>query len=426
MSRPSTGASARTPGARTPGAGGAGLGGAGLGGAGLGGAGEWLVFPDYRALELVMAMPEIRPLRVFSVRWPLWQVEAQATFEDSQPFDVVDHFLLRGIVDGLLRTTDELARFFGLSRSLVTRGVEHLVHIGHLVADGPEPGVLRPTELGSASVRDGVRYVLKESRQLLMFDAFTHRPFPRVHYDSAVRVVTDAEPKAGDRRAWFRPLTSVRPFEFDAVWALGSRPDRERFNVPSRLRNLHPVGAAAAWLPAHLVLVEGGAVLAFTQAAQERDRFVEELCGQTPQVVHTLLGESGVDARQTWVEWLRAHGLGQGVLAELPNGVWRATLPAHMFGRPPLQPLHRLGSFQVKDTRFLQLWCDDEQTRADAVRRRALAIARRYGITRTEFDDSVAAVANLLEVLVPTFDELLEHAAESGATAQLRSLEALR
>ncbi|WP_157473061.1 hypothetical protein [Frankia sp. EAN1pec] len=90
------------------------------------------------------------------------------------------------------------------------------------------------------------------------------------------------------------------------------------------------------------------------------------------------------------------------------------------------QVLIRLGSFQVKDTRFLQLWCDDEQTRASPVRRRALEISRRYGISRAELDDSVAAVANLLEVLVPTFDELLDFAAVSGTPAQLRSLEALR
>ncbi|WP_018500853.1 hypothetical protein [Parafrankia discariae] len=390
-----------------------------------GGAGDWLVFPDYRALELVMAMPGIRPLRIFSVRWPLWQVEAQATFEDSQPFDVVDHYLLRGIVEGRLSTEAELARFFGLSGSLVARGIEHLVHIGHLHRDGPDREVLRPTDLGAASVRDGVRYVLKESRQLLMFDAFTHSPFPRAHYDGAVRVVLDGERTTGDGRDWFRPLTSLRPFEFDAVRALGSRPDRQRFNVPGRLRNLHPVNAVAAWLPAHLVLAEGARVLAFTQAAQDRDRFLEELCGYAPQVVHALANERGADARQTWVEWLRAQGLGQARLTDLPNGIWRATLPAHAFGPAPRQPLHRLGSFQVRNTRFLQLWCDDERARAAAVRQRALSISRRYGISRGEFDDSVASVANLLEVLVPTFDELLDYAAASGTAAQLRSLEAL-
>ncbi|CAJ58924.1 MULTISPECIES: hypothetical protein [Frankia] len=392
-----------------------------------GGAGDWLLFPAFRALELTMAMPEIRPLRIFSVRWPLWQVEVQATFEDSQPFDVVDHYLLRGVVEGRLQTQDELARFFGLSGSLVARGIEHLLHIGHLQRDGRDAGVLWPTELGGASVRDGVRYVLKESRQLLLFDAFTHRPFPRAYYDGSVRIVPDGEGNPGDRRDRFRPLTSPRPFEFDdAVRAVGSRPDRDRFNVPRRLRNLHPVSNAPAWLPAHLVLADGATVLAFTQAAQDRDRFLEELCRHAPQVVHTLVGERGAEPRQIWVEWLRAQGLGQAVLTNLPNGVWRATLPSQTFGPAARQPYYRLGSFQVKDTYFLQLWCDDEQTRATAVRSRALAISRRYGLGRAEFEDSVATVANLLEVLVPTFDELLEYAAESGTPAQLRALEALR
>jgi hypothetical protein len=371
-------------------------------------------------------MPEIRPLRIFSVRWPLCQVEARATFEDSQPFDVVDHYLLRGIVEGRLCTPNELARFFGLSGSLVARGIEHLIHIGHLHPVSPGPEVLRPTELGAASVRDGVRYVLKESRQLLMFDAFTHHPFPRTHYDGSVRIMPDGERNAGDRGHWFRPLTSLRPFELDVVWALGSRPDRERFNVPSRLKNLHPVSTATAWLPAHLVLAEGGRVLAFTQASQDRDRFLEELCAQTPQVVHALWNEPGKEPREIWVDWLRSQRLGQAKLTNLPNGVWRAILPAGMFGPPPQQPLHRLGSFQVKHTRFLQLWCDDERTRAEAVRARALAISRRYGTSRAELEDSVAGVANLLEVLVPTFADLLEYAAASGTPTQLRSLEALR
>ncbi|WP_261565198.1 hypothetical protein [Frankia gtarii] len=391
-----------------------------------GGAGDWLLFPAFRALELTMAMPEIRPLRIFSVRWPLWQVEVQATFEDSQPFDVVDHYLLRGVVEGRLHREDELARFFGLSGSLVARGIEHLVHIGHLQRDGRDARVLRPTDLGGASVRDGVRYVLKESRQLLLFDAFTHRPFPRAYYDGSVRIVAAGERNPGDSRNRFRPLTSLRSFEFDAVRAVGARPDRDRFNVPRRLRNLHPVSNAAAWLPAHLVLADGATVLAFTQAAQDRDRFVEELCGHAPQVVHALADERGAEPRQIWVEWLRAAGLGQAVLTNLPNGVWRATLPAQMFGPTARQPYYRLGSFQVKDTYFLQLWCDDERTRATAVRSRALAISRRYGLGRAELEDSVATVANLLEVLVPTFDELLEYAAESGTPAQLRALEALR
>lgn len=80
----------------------------------------------------------------------------------------------------------------------------------------------------------------------------------------------------------------------------------------------------------------------------------------------------------------------------------------------------------MKDTYFLQLWCDDAQTRATAVRSRALAVSRRYGIGRAELDDSVAAMANLLEVAVPTFGELLRYAAASGTPAQLRALEALR
>jgi len=402
--------------------------------------GDWLMFPDFRALELVMTMPEIRPLRIFSVRWPLWQVEVQATFEDSQPFDVVDHYLLKGAVEGRLRTADELARFFGLPPALVARGIDHLVRIGHLQWDDSGTGVLQGTELGAASVRDGVRYVVKESRQLLMFDAFTHRPFPRPHYDGSVRVVLEGDRSAGGRGDWFRPLVSTRPFEFDAVWSLGSRPDRDRFNVPSRLRNLHPVSSTSAWLPAHLVLAEGPTapvvgypapgggptVLAFTQAAQDRDRFLEELCVDAPQVVQALVAERGAEPRQIWVEWLRAEGLGQGRLVELPNGVWRALLPADVFGPSARLPPHRLGSFQVKATRFLQLWCDDERTRAAAVRQRALSISRRYGMSRVEFDDSVAAVANLMEVLVPSFDELLAYAAASGAPALLRSLEALR
>ncbi len=396
------------------------------GSASAGSVGEWLLFPDFRAIELTMAMPEVRPLRIFSVRWPLWQVEVQATFEESQPFDVVDHYLLRGVVEGRLHTEDELARFFGLSSSLVARGTEHLVHIGHLQRDTRAAGALLPTNLGAVSVRDGVRYVRKESRQLLLFDAFTHRPLPRAHYDGSVRIVPAGERNTGDARGRFRPLSSARPFDLDAVHAVAARPDRDQFNVPRRLRNLHPVSDAAVWLPTHLILADEATVLAFTQAGQGRDRFIEDSCGLAPQVMHTLEGERGTEPRQIWVEWIRAQGLGEAMLTNLPNGVWRATLPAGAFGPSARQPYHRLGSFQVRDTYFLQLWCVDERARATAVRSRALAISRRYGIDRSDFDDAVAAVANLLEVPVPTFDELSEHAVTSGTPLQRQALEALR
>ncbi|WP_232292064.1 hypothetical protein [Frankia sp. QA3] len=371
-----------------------------------------------------MTMPEVRPLRIFSVRWPLWQVEAQARFRESQPFDVVDHFLLRGVVEGRLATEADLMRFFGLSASLVTRGVDHLVHIGHLTRTGPAE--VAASSLGVLSVQDGMRYVEKESRHLLYFDAFTNEPLPRSHYHGSVRILLDGEETAGEheRARWFRRLTSMRPFSLDAVRALGRRPDRARFNVPHLLEDLSPIATAGAWLPAHLLLTEDG-VLAFTQAAPVRDTFLEQLCRRAPQVLDTLRHERGGDEpRLRWLDWLRERGLGRANLHTLPSGVWRATLPPQAFDGQ-LQ-LHRLGSFQVREGHFLQLWCDDERLRTRAVRQRALAICRRPGISRTEADDAVAAVAQLLDVPVPSFDELLRLAVESGDLLQRNALEALR
>ncbi len=383
-----------------------------------------LLYPVFRALEHAMTMPEVRPLRIFSVRWPLWQVEAQARFRESQPFDVVDHFLLRGVVEGRLATQGDLVRFFGLSASLVTRGVDHLVHIGHLTRTGPS--AVAATELGMFSVRDGMRYVEKESRHLLYFDAFTNEPLPRSHYHGSVRILLDGEETAGEhaRARWFSPLISMRPFSLDAVRTLGERPDRARFNVPHLLEDLTPVSTAGAWLPAHLLLTEDG-VLAFTQAATTRDLFLENLCQRAPQVLNTLRHERAEDEpRLRWLAWLREQGLGRANLHTLPSGVWRATLSQQAFAGQ--FPLHRLGSFQVSQGRFLQLWCDDERLRGHAARQRALMICSRHGISRTEADEAVAAVAQLLDVPVPSFDELLRLAVESGNLYQRNALEALR
>jgi hypothetical protein len=57
-----------------------------------------------RALENAATIPDVRPLRLFPVLWPLWQVEISASVHDPQACEVLDHFLVRAVAEGRLRT----------------------------------------------------------------------------------------------------------------------------------------------------------------------------------------------------------------------------------------------------------------------------------------------------------------------------------
>ncbi len=72
------------------------------------------VYPARRAIEHAAGLPGLRPLRLFPVLWPLWQVETTASSYAEQPYELIDRFLIRAIREAGLSQTAELAGFLGL------------------------------------------------------------------------------------------------------------------------------------------------------------------------------------------------------------------------------------------------------------------------------------------------------------------------
>ncbi|WP_329428901.1 hypothetical protein OG339_06735 [Streptosporangium sp. NBC_01495] len=383
------------------------------------------IYPALRAVEHATALAGVRPLRLFPVLWPLWQVEITANVYDEEAYEVVDRFLVRAVVEGGIDRPRELAAFFGLPLSLVERCLAFLAAIGHIAE---VDGRIRLTELGSRSAQAGVRFVPKESRQKLLIERFTGRPLPRSHYRGSLPVLTSPQmpPEMATDRTRFLPLFVTVPFQARIVSDLAARPDRTEYNLPDQLREIRKVEEQDAYLPAYLIETGDRSLLAYTAIGPERDGFLEDVCRDVPAIHARIDAEDRVDPRRLWTEWLAGGKLGPGLLRQLPRGLWRATFGSSTFSGPPRLPLSRLGSFQLYRHHFLQLWCDDDSLRLRAVKERALGMARLREVrTQADLSTRIAALAGQLEVPTPTLADVRSHAERGRSDEHLAHLDAL-
>jgi hypothetical protein len=386
-----------------------------------------LIYPARRAVEHAVTEPEVRPLRLFAVLWPLWQVETAANIYDEQSYDVVDRFLVRAVAEAGLSRTVDLVAFLGLPEPLVRRCLRFLSVIGHAQVDGA--GTVRLTELGLRSAREGVRHVPRESRQDILVERFTSRPLPRRHYEGSVEVLPSPkvdEERLGDRTR-FRYLHAQAAFRPEIVQQLAQRPDRAEFNLPRQLRDLRVIQDEHAYLPGYVIETVGSGLLAYTAVAPERDPFFEAVCREVPRVHQLVDAEERGNPRAIWADWLAdPKALRRGTLRQLPNGVWRATLHPDSFGSRPKLPLTRVGSFELRRHHFLQVWCEGAGLRRRAAQERALGLAQTRDVrTRADLDQRVAELAGRLEVRPPSAMELRVYGEKHGLHAQVARLDQL-
>ncbi|MFI6457179.1 hypothetical protein ACIBF6_37185 [Streptosporangium amethystogenes] len=369
------------------------------------------IYPARRAVEHAVTVPGVRPARLFPVSWPLWEVEVTANVYDEQAYEVIDRFLARALKERDIGTRDGLVAFFGLEPALVDRCLAFLAVIGHLTVD--RHGEVRLTELGLRSVRAKVRYTPKESRQRVLIERFTGRPLPgRYHRGSLTVLPSPNVPQEMlEDRARFLPLFAPTVFQQRMVDDLAARPDRADYNLPAQLREIKGIAVRDVYLPTYLIETSDRSLLAYTDAGSGRDDFMEAACRDVPTIRVRIDTVDRVKPRELWTEWLADRKLGPGRLQELPNAVWRVILAPEAFSGPPKLPLSRVGSFQLRNHHFLQLWCDDARLRHRAALERVLGMARLYAVrTRADLADRAAVLAVQLEVAVPTFTELRAHA----------------
>jgi len=261
------------------------------------------IYPARRAIEHAVAIPGVRPTRFFAVLWPLWQVETTAQVYEEQAYEVIDRFLVRGILEAELRSVGDLARFLGLQPPLVERCLKFLNLIGHVSV---EKGNVALTELGTHSARTGVRLVPKECRQRLLFDRHTMHQLPRSHYDGSITVLTTPKVSPDDvpDRTRFLPLFSPAPFRPEVVQQIAQRPDRAQFNLPAQLRDLQVLTAQDAYLPTYLIETTSGELLAYTGVGDGRDEFMEARCRDVATIRQLISAESDTDPSELWRKWL--------------------------------------------------------------------------------------------------------------------------
>jgi hypothetical protein len=387
-------------------------------------------YPEERALEDAVYRLGVMPTRLFALLLPAWRVEIEATVTDGEPYELIDRYLGRAIAEGGLRTAADLARFLALDDVLVDRALRFLGAIGHItVADGR----IALTDLGLRSVREKVRYVVtRKDRRKLYFDAFGSRPLTRPYYDSrTVTFLSGAALRQATERGEgprFQLLVSTFGFRPEALTELFRHADRDRYNLPAGIDTPSQLGAPeCVHLPMYVIRAiernhQGTYVryLAYTQAGDEADADIGEICERTPEIRSALEtaerdSRARTDGTARAAAWLADRGLGRHRPELTPDGMWRITLPGSAFdGKGPV-PMSKLGSFVILGGDFFHVWCTDQRVRRRALLERADA----YLSARRRVDPAVAGarlgqIAQQLELGTIDLPALRTMAAREG------------
>ncbi|MEO3778349.1 hypothetical protein ABGB16_16160 [Micromonospora sp. B11E3] len=381
-----------------------------------------VIYPATRAVENAVSLPGIRPIRLFPVLWPLWQVETTAEVYDKQDFELIDHFIVRAIHEGDIHHRSELIHFLGLPAGLVERCLAFLQRIGHLTMT---ESALHLTDLGQRSVNEGVRYVATMSRLTILVERQTGAPFPRPYYDGNVPVLDTPEIEEGQvaDRTRFRPVVTTAQFNPQVVQWLANRPDRAQYNLPSQFRNLQQSAVREGFLPSYLIETADHRILAYTNVSEKRDEFLEGLCTKT-SVEHLIEAQGSSDPADVWRKWLaQSTTFAAGRLQKTRAGIWQVVLPGTAFGDPPRISLSRIGSYQFRDNHFIQIWCADVEIRQRALKERSLGIATLPEVTcQADLETRIRDLAGNIEVAAVSIAELREYAESKGDERRLSRL----
>lgn len=394
-------------------------------------------YPDVRALEDALAGEHV-PVALFRLLLPVWAVRIRATITTSEPYDVIDRYLERGIAEARLTSVDALARFFALDEALVDRALRYLTAIGHVTRAGDRVGL---TELGARSVREGRRLITThEDRRVLYFDAYRSKPLTRAYYDSRDVTFFSGEDVAELRTSSpsdsyaFTPLISTSGFRREELTALAGTDDRERFNLPERIEAPESLGEDMVFLPIYAVCyadaaaVGGRQYLAYSQAGESWDSELSEVLDSVPEIVHTLTAAAGdldCDAVGTWARDIDPDAAGP---VRMPDGSWRVTFGTAAFERGAV-PVRDVGSYRLWGRyrhHCVRLWCDDPEVRRRAlVERMNVLLGARSHLTRETAEYYLGRVAAQLSLSGATLEALARLAQRHAMPAFAAQLAAI-
>jgi hypothetical protein len=399
----------------------------------------YFLYHPQKVIEDTLKEPDLVPVRLFALLFPLWRVELEGTFREQKPYALLEEYFERGIAEAQLQTTEELSAFFGIDSRLVAKVLDFLQTIEHVqYAEGR--WFLRP--LGLESLREGQKYIAKKNRQEYYFEALQNLPLTREHYEKMqVYTEQEADELVKNYDGTHRGYRCERPFNFSAwnagaVADLARRSDRDQYNLRKEIRGVHQVSQPElVYLPMYLIEARkqhGQRVyLAYSRIRGRRDEFFERIVNTCPDIREPLAitaAKEQQERRDPWAYWLKKQGLSNLRPLQMPNGIWQLNLPAGLFrsSNPPL-PIEKIGTYYLEEGHFLYLWCEDIEIRRNAVLDRTLHLIGQHkkSLTEREVVRNLQLLSEQLATRALDLNDLKRRAGETKRTALLNTVDVL-
>jgi hypothetical protein len=160
--------------------------------------------------------------------------------------------------------------------------------------------------------------------------------------------------------------------------------------------------------------------LVYTQAGEEPDPYLGDLCEQTADIADLLETEDRVASRKLDEKrigaWLAKRDLDRCRPTQTSDGMWRVTVPGSAFdGKGTPLSLSKIGSFVLLGNDFFHLWCSDTRVRQRALLERTDSyLGARSRIDPTVAGERIAHIARQLDLGMIDLPELRSMAAKAG------------
>ena len=407
------------------------------------------IYHPRRALEHMQTIQGIKPVRVFALLFPLWDVETTAVQEEKRPYELLERYVERGIDEGQLHKVEELAAFFGLQREMVEKILLFLETIGHVKRNGT---YWELTPLGYRSVRDQEKYVEQEKHVRFYFDGYTSRPLRKEHYDGRkVRIFSlDEAEEILHAKTWgyrFHLVSSMREWRSLALCELEARVDRADYNVPPEMQRIqvvqdHAHAVQLAYIPMYVIettrQVSGSTstqgysgqrpyYLVYTGIRDLRDSYFETIINRNDTVYAALRGEKVWSQQDLWRDWLHDQKITDALPLERPDGTWQISLPASAFdGSAAKFHTTKVGEYDLSKGYVIQIWCDDRVVRRKAVMDRTLLLVKNQrSVKKQTIQEQLQLSTKQLQTDAVSFDDLRQRALDTKMDAIVKVLNSL-
>ena len=377
-----------------------------------------------KTIRNVQEIPDITPLRLFKVLYPLYSISVSGTHYDTEPFELIEKYIESYLEACKIATAQELVDFFGLRRSMVEKILHVLVAIKHISFERDHYEL---TQLGYASLKRGKKRLEDDQwGQKLFFDAYFLKPLPRTHSSvSKMHILSKSEAEAltltNASKDWYQYqynaygcLSHEAPWRDSALDDLLDQKNRDAFNLPDEVTNLRREELEVAYVPMHIVVASKQRAgypstryyVPFTHAYERNDTFFEELinrrqAGSVNQVQLALHAEDTIEQlNDFWEKWQYNTSVTSGSLHQQPNGTWQVNVTPHDIYSPNCKlPLKRIGSYWVEKGYFIKIWSNDEALRCEVAFENVISAIRSHSgvLTRQVVQQKLARYTKSLQ-----------------------------